>query len=154
MARAAWAGGGRAATRGIDPAMLRAYLAIASEFGSRALRVVPDSSDATAIESALRAIGPDLARAGIPLAVENHADLRGPALSGLIRRLGGPAAHYATCYDSANSLGLLELLSVAETSCRLPATWPSHLKMPILCRWDPGWGAFLQEVGRSGFQFS
>jgi len=114
-------------TRGIDVAVLRRCVEIASEVGSRALRVVPGTDDVRAIESAFAAIGPDLARAGIPLAIENHADLPAGALAALIQRLGGRAAFYGACLDSANSLGLLE--RPLETASTLgPLAVQVHIK--------------------------
>ncbi len=114
-------------TRGIDGTRLHTYLAIAGELGSHALRVVPDSSELPEIERALRAIGPELSRAGILLAIENHADLPAPQLAGLIERLGGRTAYYGACFDSANSLGLLEMPE--ETAAALgPLAVQAHIK--------------------------
>ncbi len=114
-------------TRGIALAGLRAYLALAEELGSTALRLVPDTSDVAAIERSLRALLPDLARARIPLAIENHADLLAPALAAILADLGGREAYLGICLDTANSLGLLE--RPLETAVALaPLAVQAHIK--------------------------
>jgi len=92
--------------RGLDEGRLRRYVALSRMAHARALRLVLDTADADAIQRPLQALLPHLAEAGVVLAIENHADLRGPMLADLIRRIDN--RHVAVCLDTANSIGILE----------------------------------------------
>lgn len=93
-------------TRGLGRESLARYVELAERAGCRALRLVLDSSDAAAAEAAARDLLPDLHRAGVALAIENHADLPAADLADLVRRIDDPAV--GVCLDTANSIGLLE----------------------------------------------
>ena len=97
-------------TRGIDEANLRAYAALAARFGASFVRVVVDRAEDRPhpddIEKRLEPVLPDLERAGICLAIENHDRLPARVLAGMVERLGFPRV--GVCLDTANSLGALD----------------------------------------------
>ncbi len=112
-------------TRGMDVAHLKRQVDLATRVGGRHLRVVLGSSDAQEVERTLTALAPHLRQRGITLAIENHADLSGPALASILQRLNDPAL--GTCLDTANSLGLLEMPD--QTAAALaPFVVQVHLK--------------------------
>ena len=134
-------------TRGIALPQLRHYLTLAEDLGSRALRLVLDSDDLSAIEGNLSAILPDLACKEIPLAIENHSDLTGPALASLVERLGGEATYVGICLDTANSLGLLE--RPLETAAVLaPLALQAHVKDYAVERASIGYRITGRSLGR------
>lgn len=112
-------------TRGTDIAHLKRQVDLAERVGGRHLRVVLGESDAQVVEHTLAALAPHLHQRGITLAIENHADLPGPALASILQRLNDPAL--GTCLDTANSLGLLEM--PGQTAAALaPFVVQVHLK--------------------------
>lgn len=94
-------------TRGTDVVHLKRQVDLAARVGGRHLRVVLGESDTQVVEHTLLALVPYLRQRGITLAIENHADLSGPALASILHRLNDPVL--GTCLDTANSLGLLEM---------------------------------------------
>lgn len=93
-------------TRGLDPSLLEAYIALAAFFQSRALRLVLDEPHPERIREALTWLQPRLREAGIPLAIENHGSLLAPHLAEIVAALDDPLIGF--CVDTANNLILLE----------------------------------------------
>ena len=97
-------------TRGIDEAHLRRYLALAKRFESPILRVVAGAAhaepSAEAVISAIRGLLPDLAKANIILAIENHDRFTTRTLAEVFDTLA--SRHVGLCLDTVNSFGCLE----------------------------------------------
>lgn len=110
-------------TQGLEH--LGRYVELASQLGSRGLRLVLGTDDVAQAERALRSVLPLCRDRGIVLAVENHFDLASPALAELLQRVDDPVL--GVCLDTANSVGLLE--RPAETIATLaPFALQVHLK--------------------------
>ncbi|MCU0512148.1 MAG: sugar phosphate isomerase/epimerase [Anaerolineae bacterium] len=99
-----------AGTRGLQPEHLTQYLALAQFFGSPILRVVVDTREhhpaPEDVVALLRPRLPDLAAAGITLAIENHDRFAAQTLADIITALDDP--HVGVCLDTVNSFGSLE----------------------------------------------
>jgi sugar phosphate isomerase/epimerase len=97
-------------TRGIHPDHLRTYLGLAQRLGSPILRVVVDTADHhpgdDEIIATIRNFVPELHRAGICLAVENHDRFQAHALACILQRIDSP--NVGICLDTVNSFGALE----------------------------------------------
>ena len=97
-------------TRGIERDHLRTYLHLATRLRSPILRVVVDDpphypSEAEVVD-VVRAIIPELERAGVCLAIENHDRFTARALARILERVD--SEHAGVCLDTANSFGVLE----------------------------------------------
>ncbi len=97
-------------TRGIADDHLRRYLQLAERLGSPILRVVVDTathypSEAEVIGT-VRAILPELERARICLAIENHDRFTARTLASIIQEVS--SEYVGICLDTANSFGALE----------------------------------------------
>lgn len=97
-------------TRGIQPALLRQYLALAVRLGSPLVRTLlhtadhyPSPDEAVA---ALRKISPEYAGASVKLAIENHDRIRARTLAQIIEQVG--SRYVGICLDTVNSFGALE----------------------------------------------
>jgi sugar phosphate isomerase/epimerase len=104
--------------RGIDPAHLQGYLALAAHFGSNILRTVIDTAThhpgEDEVVQTLRPVMAAFAREGVCLAIENHDRFPARLLRRLMERIDSPAV--GICLDTANSLGAQEgVRLVAET---------------------------------------
>jgi len=145
-------------TRGIAPDSLRAYLALAERLGSPILRLVFDTADhrpdADEIVNALAPLLPDLARAGVTLAVENHDRFTVRELLALLDRIEregnsradsardcsrGGAPLVGVCLDTVNSLGALEGPEAVVESLG-PRVVNLHIKDFIIGRPDHAMG--------------
>lgn len=97
-------------TRGIKPDHLGTYLAIAQAFNSPILRVVVDTADfhptPEEVVALLRPRLPELAAAGITLAIENHDRFHAQTLADIITALDHP--NVGICLDTVNSFGAME----------------------------------------------
>jgi 3-oxoisoapionate decarboxylase len=97
-------------TRGISPAHLQQYLAIAAEFGSPILRVVVDTADhhpdVPEIIATLRDMLPEFEQRNIVLAIENHDRFRVAQLVNVMQSVDG--SYVGICLDTVNSFGSLE----------------------------------------------
>src|SRR5262245_53934727 len=98
------------ATRGTYTDHLRRYIAIAVQLKSPILRIVIDTADhepsPDEVVILLRSVLPDLERAGVYLAIENHDRFRAAILADILGQIGnGPVG---MCLDTANSIGCLE----------------------------------------------
>jgi 3-oxoisoapionate decarboxylase len=97
-------------TRGINADHLRRYMEIAQFFGSPILRVVVDTAahhpSPDEVVELVRAVLPDLQRAGITLAIENHDRFKARVLANIVETLDNP--HVGICLDTVNSFGSLE----------------------------------------------
>lgn len=97
-------------TRGISPAHLRRYLALAQQCGSPLLRVVIDTADhhpdPDEIVATLGDVLPAFAAADVVLAIENHDRFKATTLGEIIERLDTP--HVGICLDTTNSFGAQE----------------------------------------------
>ncbi len=97
-------------TRGIETTHLHQYIALAQDFGSSLLRVVVDTDvhhpSPSEVVTLVRAVLPDLTRAGITLAIENHDRFKAATLAEIIRTINHP--NVGICLDTVNSFGALE----------------------------------------------
>lgn len=97
-------------TRGIQPAHLAQYLALAQFFASPILRVVVDSDGhhptPDEVIEMLRPQLPAFAQAGVVLAIENHDRFKAKTLVELLTALDHP--NVGICLDTVNSFGSLE----------------------------------------------
>jgi sugar phosphate isomerase/epimerase len=97
-------------TRGIEPDHLRAYLQLAQRFHSPILRVVIDTVQQRPAEAeivrTLRALVPEIERAGVVLAIENHDRFTARTLVGILKRIDSGGV--GVCLDTVNSFGALE----------------------------------------------
>ncbi|MBN1418431.1 MAG: sugar phosphate isomerase/epimerase [Planctomycetes bacterium] len=97
-------------TRGIGIEHLRAWVALAARIRSPILRLVVDAAahkpSPDEVVETLRPLLPDLDRAGVTLAIENHDRFRSSALARIIERLGSDRV--GVCLDAVNSFGSLE----------------------------------------------
>jgi len=122
-------------TRGIAPAQLGEYLAIAQLFGSPILRVVIDGPGAryspAAATDLLRQQRAAFERAGVMLAIENHDRFPAAVLARMVQDLGPQWA--GVCLDTANSLGALEGTATVLNTLG-PWTVNVHVKDIAVCR--------------------
>lgn len=97
-------------TRGIGPAHLRRYLALAQQCGSPLLRVVIDTADhhpaPDEIVATLHDVLPDFAAADVVLGIENHDRFKAATLREIVERLD--SRHVGICLDTTNSFGAEE----------------------------------------------
>jgi sugar phosphate isomerase/epimerase len=97
-------------TRGIAPAHLRRYLALAQRLGSDIVRVVVDTAaerpSLDEIVATLRPLLPEFAAAGVRLAIENHDRFAARDLVAVLQALDSPWV--GICLDTVNSFGALE----------------------------------------------
>jgi len=97
-------------TRGIGPGLLRTYLELAERLGSPILRTVVDAADHRPDEQevvdTVSALVPDLERAGVTLAIENHDRFTTETLVQILEHIG--SKHVGVCLDTVNSFGALE----------------------------------------------
>jgi len=97
-------------TRGIAPDHLRRYIALARRCGSRILRIVVDTAEhhptPDEVADTARALLPELADAGVRLAIENHDRFTAATLAGILQRVGSVGV--GVCLDTVNSFGALE----------------------------------------------
>jgi sugar phosphate isomerase/epimerase len=100
-------------TRGLDPAHLSRYIAVAERIGARTLRTVLSGSrggpkELSAAEAGLRQILPQLEGRDIVLALENNEVFAAAEYAALMKKIAVPSI--GICMDTANSLGRPELL--------------------------------------------
>ncbi len=97
-------------TRGIAPVHLSRNIEIASRLRSAILRVIVDSGEhrpgEDEIVEVLAGMVPQLRKAGICLAIENHDRFRARSLARIVERIG--SMHVGICLDTVNSFGALE----------------------------------------------
>jgi len=97
-------------TRGIGIDHLRTCIRLAARIRSPILRVVVDTAahkpSPDEVVETLARIVPDLERAGVTLAIENHDRFRAAVLARIIERLGSD--RIGVCLDTVNSFGALE----------------------------------------------
>jgi len=97
-------------TRGLAPDSLHTYVRLAGRLGSRILRVVVDTADHHPPEQevvrTIRALVPELERAGVVLAIENHDRFTAQVLASIVERIGSD--YVGVCLDTVNSFGALE----------------------------------------------
>ncbi len=97
-------------TRGVTPAHLSRYLAVATSLGCRLVRTMGGWHGAPAptaeLERDLREILPGYAAAGVSLALENYEAYSTQELGALVRKIGHP--NLGICLDLTNSFGALE----------------------------------------------
>ena len=132
-------------TRGIDLAHLRRYLGLARRFRSPILRVVVDTADhhpaEAEIEAAIAVLLPDLERAGVCLAIENHDRFPVETLARIMRWADSPLV--GICLDTVNSFGALEGLEVVIDTLA-PWVVNLHVKDFAVCRADHMMGFTIQ----------
>jgi sugar phosphate isomerase/epimerase len=131
--------------RGIAPDHVRRYLRLAEHLHASILRVVTDTGDhqpgAEEIIATVRGVLPDLAAAGVCLAIENHDRFQARTLAGIIERLDSP--YVGICLDTANSLGALEGPHVIAQTLA-PWTVNLHVKDVIVRRLDHRLGFIVE----------
>jgi 3-oxoisoapionate decarboxylase len=97
-------------TRGIARDHLERYLELAQRFGSGILRVVIDTASHKPTEDEIvetfAGFAPELERAGICLAIENHDRFKARTLARIVERIASPRV--GICLDTVNSFGALE----------------------------------------------
>jgi 3-oxoisoapionate decarboxylase len=97
-------------TRGIQPDHIRRFLLLCRLFGSSILRVVIDTATHRPSEDEVvgivRGLLPEIADAGVVLAIENHDRFDAPTFARIVRSLG--SRHVGICLDTVNSFGALE----------------------------------------------
>jgi sugar phosphate isomerase/epimerase len=97
-------------TRGIETEHLREYIDIAQEYDSPILRVVVDTATHHPTPDEIIALVgsalPELTRAEITLAIENHDRFKVATLAGILETLDHP--NVGICLDTVNSFGALE----------------------------------------------
>jgi sugar phosphate isomerase/epimerase len=97
-------------TRGIGHDNLRTHLQLAERFESPVLRVVIDTDEhqpgVDEVVDIIKGIIPELERAGVCLAIENHDRFKAKTLAGIIERVG--SQRVGICLDTVNSFGALE----------------------------------------------
>lgn len=113
-------------TCGIRPEHVRRYIALAARLRSPILRVVADTEQehptSGQIVESVEAVLPDLERARVCLAIENHDRFPARVLAEICARFDSP--HVGICLDTANSIGCLENLETVL--CHL-ARWTVNL---------------------------
>jgi sugar phosphate isomerase/epimerase len=97
-------------TRGIAPAHLSTYLALAIRFSSPIVRTLIDTPQwrpaPAEVVSVLKEIIPAFESAGVGLAMENHDRFKAKELLDIIDRVG--SERIGICFDTANSFGCAE----------------------------------------------
>ena len=97
-------------TRGSQPDHLRRFVRIARRLASPILRVVVDTADDHPIPNEVvrrvKEIVPDLAEAGVTLAIENHDRFTAQSLAHIVVKCETP--NVGVCLDTVNSFGALE----------------------------------------------
>lgn len=97
-------------TRGIDLDHLKNYLTFAQRLEAKLLRVVVDTAshhpDVDAVVNNLSRLAPNLEKARINLAIENHDRFSTHALVEIMERIHSPVV--GICLDTVNSFGALE----------------------------------------------
>jgi sugar phosphate isomerase/epimerase len=97
-------------TRGVEPAHLRRYLKLATEFDAALVRTLTHVGDQQpSLEQAekwIREVLPEFEAQGTTLGLENYEKHSCRDLSSLVRRL--ESGHIGICLDTVNSLGALE----------------------------------------------
>jgi sugar phosphate isomerase/epimerase len=131
-------------TRGIAPAHLRTYLALAQQCGSSLLRVVIDTPDhhpaPDEIVATLAALLPEFAAAGVVLGIENHDRFKAATLRAMVERLDSP--HVGICLDTTNSFGAEEGPELV-TEVLGPYVVNLHIKDFTIRRADHGLGFII-----------
>jgi len=122
-------------TRGVEPAHIRAQIALATRCGACLLRTVPESEggrvpDAVELTALLRAVEPDLRASGIRLAMEN-ALVPARALRRALDDIGSP--NIGITLDTVNSLAIPEGTREVA-SLLMPWTYCLHIKDFIVRR--------------------
>jgi 3-oxoisoapionate decarboxylase len=122
-------------TRGVEPAHLLRYLALAVKFDAVLLRTLTHSAETQpSLEQAerwIRAVLPKLEELGITLGLENYEMHSCDDLAALVHRL--ESRRVGVCLDTVNSLGALETPErVVETLA--PITVNLHVKDFVIDR--------------------
>lgn len=120
-------------TRGTEPEHLRRYLRIAKTLGAELLRSMVNSPSAGAH---LDLLGDDLARTGVPLALETYEQIPTADLVALVEGREG----VGVCVDPANTVPLLEDPS-AVIALTAPHVLNVHVKDFAFSRAE-GWVGF------------
>ena len=132
-------------TRGIGPEQLRAYLRLAQRLRSRILRVVVDTAERRPgedeIVETLRALTPEMERADVCLAIENHDRHEASTLARIIERVA--SSHVGICLDTTNSLGALEGPAVVVDTLA-PYAVNLHLKDVVVRRANQMMGFIIE----------
>ena len=97
-------------TRGIDAGHIRRYLHICLLLQSTMLRVVIDTATDQPSESEIvdkvSQLVPEMAAAGVTLAIENHDRFEAAVFARIVNQVGSD--HVGVCLDTVNSFGALE----------------------------------------------
>jgi sugar phosphate isomerase/epimerase len=97
-------------TRGIGHNNLHTYIQLAERFESPLIRAVIDTDEhqpgVDEVVDIIKGIVPELERAGVCLAIENHDRFKAKTLAGIIERVG--SQQVGICLDTVNSFGALE----------------------------------------------
>ncbi len=145
-------------TRGVRPAHLRRYLALAGALGATLLRSMinapsgqPDDPDAhhpSADEAValLRQTATDFERAGVDLALETYEQVPVATLVEVVTRVGSDRV--GICLDPGNSVAALELPSTTVAACA-GLVLNLHVKDFAFTRRD-GWIGFTYAGARLG----
>lgn len=132
-------------TRGIACDHLRRYIALARRCGSRILRVVVDTTDhhptPDEVTDTARALLPELADAGVRLAIENHDRFTAATLAGIMQRIG--SEWVGICLDTVNSFGALEGPQVVVETLA-PHTVNLHIKDFVVRRMPSNMGFVIE----------
>jgi sugar phosphate isomerase/epimerase len=88
-------------TRGVHPEHLRQHVGIARRLGARIIRTLVDVDEDESI-AMLRESVPELERAGVVVAIENHDRFPVAAFRRIVETVGSPTV--GICLDTANSL--------------------------------------------------
>ena len=97
-------------TRGSRPEHVARFVGVAKRLAPSVLRLVIDDGDdrpdPDEVVGRLKSVAPELERAGVTLAIENHDRFRAKALVDIVRRVA--SERVAICLDTVNSFGALE----------------------------------------------
>ncbi len=125
-------------TRGIDPAHLERYLALAQRLQVTLVRSMVRADEAEGAVGSLRQIMPSYEAAGVTLALETYEQIPTDRLMAVVREVG--STHLGICLDPGNSVAALETpRSTIEATAEL--TVNLHVKDFAFTR-QAGWVGF------------
>lgn len=135
-------------TKGISPENLMIYLKLCKQFNSTILRTLTDTAEKKPSENEiicqLRDFAPELERAGVCLAIENHDRFTASTYANIIEKVG--SKYVRICLDSVNSFGIMENPDIVFKTL-LPYTVNLHVKDFMIQRFPYGFGFTVE--GRS-----
>ena len=116
-------------TRGIGPAQVHPYIGLAGRFRATILRTIVDTADHQPSEDeivrTIRRLVPDLQKACVSLALENHDRFQARTMARIVIRIR--SQNVGICLDTVNSFGALEGPEVVVDALG-PWTVNLHLK--------------------------